>query len=440
MVTQIARVVNGKPLYSSPTIYYTPWLYEPVYYYVSALIAGIVGVSFQAARIPSVLSTIAILTLIFYIVRRETGKTFYAMAAIGLYLAAYGKVEYSYVMARIDPLFNVLVVAGFIAIYYSKSNSGLIIGALLLALSYFTKQTALVFAPTIIIYLWRIRGWKPALFFGGAFALFIIGGIVILDRIYDGWFTYYTLLVPKGKGKTLRWGYAVDGFFVYVLLRCWLFTTIMAFFSIKAFFSKKMNDTSNAILFFGLFFVTSLAAGFLGILNMGGGHNVLLPTAAGCALFLPIFVNHFSEQRKASPIIFCVIPLQLVLLIANPWRDPRNIAREIDKSNQEEFFREIASLPGEVWVTYHGFTEPYTGKKAYADIVAIKDVLVADDSVSHSLRRQLDSAYMNEHWSYIIADLPDTFPHYSLYRIEKNRNKIQMNDDTMLYIYKPENK
>src|SRR5450755_2746209 len=58
MVEQVSRILNGKPLYCQPTIYYVPWLYEPLYYYVTAAIASLTGLSFQIARIPSVLSTL----------------------------------------------------------------------------------------------------------------------------------------------------------------------------------------------------------------------------------------------------------------------------------------------------------------------------------------------------------------------------------------------
>jgi hypothetical protein len=331
----------------------------------------------------------------------------------------------------------VLLIAGFVTIYYSKSNRGLIAGALLLALSYFTKQTALVFVPAIVFYLWRIRSWKPALLFSAAFAVFLLGGIIILDRIYDGWFTYYTLLVPKGKGKTLRWGYALDGFFVYVLLRCWFITTIISVLQIKPFLKKKTTE-DNAAHFFGLFFGISLIAGFLGILNMGGGHNVFLPLAAACAFLLPLAAVQFSQRTRFGQFLSWLIPIQLLFLIAIPWKDPRNIVREADKPNQEKFFADVASMQGEVWIAYHGFTEQSTGKKEYADINALQDVLLVNDSSSHVLAHQLDTALLFKHWDYILSDIRDTFPHYTLSTSAQNLNKIQSNDSALLYIYKPE--
>jgi hypothetical protein len=438
MLEQVARMLRGMPLYSYPTINYIPWLYEPLYYYVTAAIASLTGLTFQIARLPSVLSTLATVVILFFVVRKETGKAFFGVAAAGLYLAAYGKVEYCYVMARIDPLFNVLLVACFVTLYYSRTSRSIIVGSALLALSYFTKQTALVFAPVIVIYLWRVRGWKLAAIFLSSLALFILGGVFILDKIYDGWFSFYTIRVPGGKGKTLRWAYAVDGLLFFVILRCWLLTVILALLPVKVFFQKKREDLSSASLFFGIFFATSIIAGFLGILNQGGGHNVLIPAAAACALFLPILVHDFSEKKKLSTIVLWLIPIQLCFLLANPWKDPRNIAMEIDKKNQEEFFRYISALPGEVWIPYHGYMEKYSGKNSYVDMAAVCDVLLVGDSSSRHLQYQLDTALLYRHWSYIVSDLRDTIPHYIFAGTMMNLNKSHLNDDTLLYIYKPE--
>ena len=404
---------------------------------MTAAIASLTGLSFEVARLPSVLSTLAILIILYNVVRKETRKTFYAIASIGLYLAAYGKVEYCYVMARIDPLFNLLLVSGFVTIYYSYTSRSIIAGSILIALSYFTKQTAMVFAPAIVFYLLRLRGWKPALIFSSALTVFILGGIFVLDSIYAGWFSYYTISVPGGKEKTLRWAYAIDGLFIFVLLRCWLITSILSFFPIKIFFSKKRIGLSSASLFFGLFFAVSIVAGYLGILNQGGGHNVLIPAAASCALFLPIIVNELSVQKKFAGLTIYLIPIQLIFLLSNPWKDPRNIARDVDKINQGKFFSYAASLPGEIWIPYHGYTEKYTVKNTYAELNALRDVLLVDDSISHRLKYELDTALVHMHWSYIFSDLRDSIPYYALKSTMLNQNKVHMNDDTLLYIYKP---
>jgi hypothetical protein len=435
MLEQVNRILNGKPLYAKPSIYYVPWLYEPLYYYVTELFALVSGLSYPLARIPSVLSTIGVITIIYFVVRKETGRAFYGIAGIGLYLASFGKVEYSFIAARIDPLFNLLLVSSIVIVYYSKRSRSILTGAALLALCYFTKQTALVFAPAFILYFIWIGQWKSALVFFAGLAICIFGGILLLDSAYHGYFSYYTLLVPKAKGTTLRWSYAFNGLFSYVIIRCWLisFIALAMLFLKKSFHSESTNLTNRDILYFGFFLAASLVSGFLGILNFGGGHNVFLPIAALAAIFLPIA----SQKLQHTKFALLFIPIQIMFLLSMPWRDPRNIAREIDKKNQEVFFAKVSSLPGEVWIRYHGFNRRYTGKADYADIAAIKDILLIKDSDSYNLQAELDSALLQKKWSYIISDVPDTINNYIFDHAEVNLNKVHINDDTMLYIYKP---
>ncbi|MFI5264029.1 MAG: hypothetical protein ACHQM6_05905, partial [Candidatus Kapaibacterium sp.] len=250
--------------------------------------------------------------------------------------------------------------------------------------------------------------------------------------------SYYTILVPAAKGKTIRWRYALEGLLYFILLRCWLATAILSILPVKAFFQKKRESLSLASLYFGLFFAMSILAGFFGILNFGGGHNVLIPAAAACALFLPILVSELSVKRRVAPYIVWLLPVQIAFLLSNPWKDSRNIATESDKKNQEEFFHYTSLVKGEVWVQYHGYLGKYNAKAAYADIAAVRDVLLVDGSASHDLRSQLDSALSGKHWSLIISDLRDTIPQYVLTGTMKNLNKSHLNDDTLLYLYKPE--
>jgi 4-amino-4-deoxy-L-arabinose transferase-like glycosyltransferase len=220
MLDAISRIQSGIPLFERPSIHYVPWLYQPLYYYITAALTTVSGLSFPVARIPSVLSTLVICSLLYSVVKKESEKQFFAIAAAGLFIASYAKTEYCLVMARVDPLFTVFLIGAVITIFYFRSPFGLITGALLLALSFFTKQTGMVFAPGIILYLWYIRGWKSMMIFLFSFGFFVIVGILIFNAISDGWYYYYTFLVPKGKEKTLRWGYAINGFFIYIFLRC----------------------------------------------------------------------------------------------------------------------------------------------------------------------------------------------------------------------------
>ena len=285
MLTEISWILSGNPLYCTPNISHVPSLYQPFYFYLTSAISTITGLSFPTARITSILASFVTMVMIYNVVRKETGKFFFGVAAVGLYISAFGKTEFSFLMARIDPLLTALLVAASITVYYSRSYTSLIIGALLFALSFFTKQSALVFVPSITLYLLLVRDWKQSFVFTGSVVVLIIIGIVALDIYYDGWYTFYTLSIIQSMSGLARWGYAINGFVFYIFLRCWLVSILIVALPLHELFAKLESNKDRSTIYFGLFFTTGILAGFLGILNSGGGHNVLLQAAAGCAIF-----------------------------------------------------------------------------------------------------------------------------------------------------------
>ncbi len=438
ILDQLWRVMANKPLYCKPSIEYVPWLYQPFYYYLTSAFTSITGLTFVTARIPSVLSSIAICAIVFKVVKKETKSLHYSIVGVGLFIGAYGKIGYCLEAARVDTLFAALLLISIITIYYCKSRSGLLIGILALILSYFTKQTALVFAPAIALYLIAARSWKISLLFCVAFSALIIIGTYSLDSLYNGWYHYYALLIPQAKRKTLRWDFAIDGFIMYILLRCWLATTLLSIPALRYFIKGFRKKEENFIGYIALFFLSGLGAGFAGILNEGGAHNVLLPAAIGCAIFLPVAVNQLSINKRYATPAKWLIPIQLLFLLSNPFNDPRNLAKESDRLHQEEFLASISPLQGEVWVPYHGFMPRKIGKQTYAELRAFGDVLLIGDSNAHQLQSDLDSALSNKKWSYIFDDFQDTFPGYRLIEQKLNLNKPHVSDETTIFVFVPQ--
>ena len=94
ILDQIQRLLDNKPLYSKPSIYYVPWLYPPLYYYVAAKFASLFGLSYFIARLPSVISTLALCFILWKIVKKETANRVFAFGAIGLFVASYARTEF----------------------------------------------------------------------------------------------------------------------------------------------------------------------------------------------------------------------------------------------------------------------------------------------------------------------------------------------------------
>ncbi len=85
----VGRVLDGKKLYGPPSLEFVPFIYTPLYYYVAALVAGIVGFGFLPLRLVSFAASLGCLGCIYLVVRRETLDRFPAVLAACLFAATY---------------------------------------------------------------------------------------------------------------------------------------------------------------------------------------------------------------------------------------------------------------------------------------------------------------------------------------------------------------
>ena len=118
---QVLRILSGHPLYTQPSIEYIPLIYPPLYFYVSALVAKIMGVGFMPLRLVSVLAFIGCLLFVYRIIELITKNNHVSLIGVGFFAATYPLSGAWFDIARVDTLFVFFCIA---AIYFSnKENS-----------------------------------------------------------------------------------------------------------------------------------------------------------------------------------------------------------------------------------------------------------------------------------------------------------------------------
>src|SRR6478735_8320342 len=60
----VARVLGGQPLYVAPSLEFTPYIYAPLYYYVTAPFAYLFGLRLLPLRLVSFAASLGVLALI----------------------------------------------------------------------------------------------------------------------------------------------------------------------------------------------------------------------------------------------------------------------------------------------------------------------------------------------------------------------------------------
>jgi hypothetical protein len=105
MVDQVQRITSGKPVYVAPSINFVPFLYTPLYFYISALVSSLFGGGLFPLRMVSFTASLASLAAILMIVRDETKNWWAALLSVSLFTATY-RLSGSWLdVARVDSLF-----------------------------------------------------------------------------------------------------------------------------------------------------------------------------------------------------------------------------------------------------------------------------------------------------------------------------------------------
>lgn len=403
VLDHVHRVLEGQPIYVKPTLEFVPFIYTPLYFYVSALFSLVLGEGLFPPRLVSFLASIGSLTTIFFIVKRETRSIVYGIIASGLFAATFRISGAWFDIARSDALFLFLILLTVLVIQRGTSAKLQLVGAVLVSLAFLTKQTALIIAVPLALYLlWASR--HRAVVFIGTSALLIGGGTLLLDYLHDGWYSYYVFFIP-GQHHIIESMYL--GFWTSDILAPMFVACALGIFC----FLWQFRVTGGTDRFF-LFFAAAgmLGGSWMGRLHSGGYDNVLLPAYAILAILFGVgihrarqAVDHHSSSnyRLIEFGVFFACLLQFYLLRYDP---AQQLPTEVDERAGQIMVERFAEIEGEVLIPYHGYLARLAGKKSYAHEMAIVDILRSDSLHGAVLEAEITLAIEEKQFEAIIID------------------------------------
>jgi 4-amino-4-deoxy-L-arabinose transferase-like glycosyltransferase len=345
-LAEIRRILQGQPLYAEPSLEHVSMIYGPVYYYVAALVALVIGPSFLSLRLVSLVASLGSVALVGLIVHRETGNRTGAIVAAGVFAASYPLADGALDLGRVDALMLALLLG---SMYFSRapgSRSAAVAGVLM-ALALLTKQAAAPIALLTLVYFIatsrRRAGWYAA-----ALALTLVVPLAIVELQSSRWATLFLVQLPRQHMiDELRmdqfWRLSVLPYFTLALAAGLLFLT----------FRLQAKDRQA-----GLFYVLA-AVGMLGIAwasdsNQGASNNVLLPAFAILSILTGLGLAEALRQLQQLTdgrgpyyaFAVSIAILQLLLLIYNP-RDM--VPYRSDLWADDRLASTLASLPGSLF-------------------------------------------------------------------------------------------
>ncbi len=391
-VEQVRVLLSGHQFYAEPTLEFTPFIYTPFYYYVSAMVASVTGISFVPVRLVSFLSSLGCIFLIFLITKKQSQSKFAGIIAAGLYAATYEASGVWMDIARVDSLFLFLLLLTIYALRFGKTWKSEIIAGVLLSLCFQTKQTAAVIAIPLFAYDIIANKRRSVYFIGTAIALSGIA-IILLNHFSDGWFSVY-LLMPFQHEVEQRfyldfWKYDIGAVFISCV------------FSLYYLGSQRLKLAKN---FFSYAAIGMMAASWASRLHRGGWNNALFPAyaiiAILCGLGIAKLLHESDTNRKMA--VYLMIFIQFAVLLYNPHN---YIPAAGSVETGQKFTNLLASIPDPVFVPNHPYLLSQLGKQSNAHALTIWDFFrTKDKTEGNRLQEELVATLREKKYNAIILD------------------------------------
>ncbi|MBI5373816.1 MAG: glycosyltransferase family 39 protein [Candidatus Schekmanbacteria bacterium] len=402
----VLRVLNNQALYPEPDVDFIPFIYTPLYYYISAVSAKMFGLNFFALRLVSFISSILCFLLIYKMVWHETKNRFCAFLSVSLFSATYGLSGYWLDIARVDTLFLLFFLAGVYFAAFRKSFFAFFAAGIFFSLSFLTKQIALIMVIPIIIYC-LFKSLRQAMLSSGIM-LAVIGSSTLFFNSQSGcWYNYYIFKLPSEHP------WVQDEFASYWTEDILSFLPLAFFIGLFCLVRRMYVNRRLDIWLFA--FLSMIGGSYFSMLHSGGWKNVLLPAYAVISILFGIGINELlklsmqltgNKLQAAKACIYLLSIFQMSWLVYNP---AAQIPSKEDEQCGEKLVHFISEIKGEVYIPAHGYLSMFAGKKAYAQRMAVEDVISGDDKNRRLFVRHLTTAIREQRFDLMILEEEDSF-------------------------------
>lgn len=376
MVDHAARVRAGLDVYVPPGPDHVAFLYTPLFYWLTAALAVLLGDGFPTARLVGLLATVAAAALLGHWVRRECGRAAPGIVAIGLLFLGSGWYRWWLDLARNDSLFVLwMLVTGYLLRWHGAR--GAFAAAVTATLAFLSKQTAVLWLPAVGVGA-LLLDWRHGLRFGLAAGLCLGATIGIYHLATDGWFTFFVFEMPRGHGiqGDRKLGFWNDDL-VPILPAIGL--------ALFVFVQYIRRAETRAGLFLAAFASGGLLASYLSRLHVGGFDNVLLYGFVGACVLAPLALTLATSARGHTTVtgLLLIQCAMLILDVRALWQprpallyDPRQaLPTAAHRRAHEEQLAFLRQTQGDVFVLSHGHVAAMAGKPRTAHGQAIHDLL-----------------------------------------------------------------
>ena len=404
----VERLRDGQQLYVAPSARFIPFVYPPLYFWVSALVAHFCSV-FIACKLVSIAATFATGWGIVRIARALGASTLWCGIAILLHVATYSLTILFYDLERVDALYGAVVVVALAVLVARQSVGSAVVSGALLGLAFFAKQAGLLAFASVVFGLVlageRRRAATVAL--AGIVVLGVVGAY--LEAKTGGWFRYYCLKLPSAHGLRAE---RISMFFIIDAPKAFAITAGSLALSVPVLWSfarhrRRPEGTSSNDIVLAAVIAAAMAASFSFRAHSGGWPNVLvawLPLGCAATAIMATRAEDAAKGTRVQSLTSLVLLGGICLQLLGAMFDPLELSpNRDDMAERERFVALVKELEkqGEVIVTTAGnVTTPSSAHAA-----ALYDVVRAGDHAPSDLLEGL----AQRRYAAIFLGLPDEY-------------------------------
>ena len=401
ILDMVRRAASHQAIYVAPSKDYVPFLYTPLYFYLSAALTHLMGVTFVPLRVLSIAATTGCLLLIFNLVWRNTGDRFAAWVSCGLFTALYAQSNGWFDVGRVDMLYLF-----FLLLAISLAQRGFAVwAAIAFAAAFQTKQSAALVAVFVLAH--EIR--RPRRLFAGlgAFGLATLVSSWAFDRQSHGWYRYYTAFLPSHQAWSMA---KFLSFWLRDIFDPLSVALVLVLLGSALFLSEAADDRRR------LYFLVCTTIGITlstvtARLHLGGAINVTIPMYAWICILFGLSLHTILLRARRAPagvsamlsaVTLAACLIQFVHLIYSPRQ---YLPTHEQKVLAAEIARRVAATPGRIFVMHHVIDAGSADKQGFAGGMEVWDVLRADDGeVGRRLKADLIRSFNNQEYDGILCD------------------------------------
>ncbi len=402
------RFAQGKNIYVEPSVDFVPFLYTPFYPFLLSILSRLAPLGYVLGRTVSIAAfTGSLLWMVFLCQRemkdfgwrRRLAAAAVALGGTGAVCAGFEFTGTFYDLVRGDSLMLFLVATVLVLSFIGHEVSSAALGGALIALAFFTKQTASI--PGIAIGLGLlIANWRRGVIYGlVAAGCLAIGGFA-LEKASGGWFRTYVFELHQSHN------FSAEQAFRNAPLKLathtwplWLALVAVVFVLWRV---KRLRRVDAVLL---LSAVAGVVSAMVGFGTQWAFDNAFIP-----AVFFPAFALAVLGARAIDLVIGSQRPLSelvaataLALLALQSFKtgrpDLKTVPTRQDSIAAAQFLEHLSGLPGDGFIPFHPYYAVLVGKRPFVHRMGIFDV-----AAKLGRPRGLDEAIATQRFPWIVLD------------------------------------